>query len=227
MKTKLKHRYLLKKMSEYIVNNGIGGDCFVESGVKYGNASIVIAQALQRKGYLFDTWSNFPHFSEFDAFTKQRRSKLKKRVKGGKNTYDECSKNLKEGGVENLCVMKKGDICEKIPKFVNNNKDDLFISLIHSDSDLYEPTKVTLKELWPYLVDGGMILIHDYGTKQWPGIKKSVDEFLVNKNNVFTIFIDKNISQSFIIMRDDNSQYKDSFKKMLKEVNDKFPFEEK
>ena len=110
MKTKLKHRYLLKKMSEYIVNNGIGGDCFVESGVKYGNASIVIAQALQRKGYLFDTWSNFPHFSEFDAFTKQRRSKLKKRVKGGKNTYDECSKNLKEQQQKMFCLIRKFEL---------------------------------------------------------------------------------------------------------------------
>ena len=224
METKLKHRYLLRKMSEYIKDNDIGGDCFVESGVKYGSASIVIAKALDRKGYLFDTWTNFPHFSKIDASDPKRISKLKKRVKGGKDTYKECKKNLSDGDVKDLCDMIKGDICKTIPEFVKNNKGKLSISLIHSDSDLHDPTDVTLQKLWPFLVDGGMILVHDYGTKQWPGIKKSVDKFLSDKDNVLTSFIDKNISQSFLIMRDDNSKYKDDFKKMVKEVNDRFPF---
>ncbi len=224
METKLKHRYLLKKMSEYIKENKVGGDCFVESGVKYGSASIVIAKALGRKGYLFDTWTNFPHFSKKDASDRKRISRLNKRVKGGKDTYKECIKNLYDGDVKDLCHMIRGDICKTIPKFIKKNKEKLSISLIHSDSDLHDPTKVTLKECWPFLVDGGMILVHDYGTKQWPGIKKSVDDFLLDKKNVLTSFIDKNISQSFLIMRDDNNKYKHDFNKMVKEVNDRFPF---
>lgn len=212
-------------MSEYIKNN-IDGDCFVESGVKYGNASVVIAKELGRKGYLFDTWTNFPHFSTKDTTDPKRRARLKKRIKGGKHTYKECSKNLAKAGVEELCMMIQGDICETIPKFVKD-QEDLSISLIHSDSDLHDPTKVTLKKLWPFLVDGGMILVHDYGTKQWPGIKKSVDKFLSDKNNVLTSFIDKNISQSFLIMRDEKNRYKTDFEAIIRHVNEKFPFKKR
>ena len=226
MKTKLKHRYILVKMSEHIVDNGIGGDCFVESGVKYGNASIAIAHALKREGYLFDTWTNFPHFSEFDAFTMKRRTKLRKRVVGGRNTYNECSENLKKAGLEDSCVMKKGDICLTIPQFVENKKDNLSISLIHSDSDLHDPTEVTLRELWPYLVDGGMILIHDYQTKQWPGIEKSVDEFVSSKKGILTNQFYKNVTASFLIMKDKKNKYKDDFDAIVKHVNNEFPFKE-
>jgi len=224
MEPKHRQRYLLKKISEYIKVNNIEGDCFIESGVKYGNASIVMANALNRKGYLFDTWKNFPHFSDFDALDDKRKKKLQKRVKKGKDTYQECVDNLIEGGVKDICILKKGDICKKIPNFVKKNKDHLSISLIHSDSDLYEPTKVTLEELWPYLVDGGMILVHDYEKKQWPGIKKSVDEFLSDKKNILTSVIEENISESFLIMKDNNNQYEDDFKKLVKEVNDRFPY---
>ncbi len=225
MKTKLRHRYLLKKMSEYIKNNNIGGECFIESGVKYGNASVVICKELNKKGYLFDTWTNLPHFNDHDAFTYKRRLKLKKRVRGGKDTYKECIENLKTNGVSNLCEMIRGDICKTIPKFVNDT-ENLSISLIHSDSDLYDPTKITLTKLWPFLVDGGMILIHDYQTKQWPGIEKSVDEFVSSKKGILTNQFYKNVTASFLIMKDEKNKYKDDFDAIVKHVNNEFPFKE-
>jgi hypothetical protein len=224
METKYRHRYLLERISEYIKNNNIEGNCFVESGVKYGSASIAIAKELERKGYLFDTWCNFPHFSDYDARSLKRRIKLKKRVKGGRDTYQECSENLSKNNVENLCKMIKGDICKTIPKFVKDNKEKLSISLIHSDSDLYKPTKITLNKLWPFLVDGGMVLVHDYKTKQWPGVEKSVDEFLSDKTNILTAEFDKNVTICFLIMKDNNNKYKSDFNMIVKHVNDKFPF---
>jgi O-methyltransferase len=48
---------------------------------------------------------------------------------------------------------------------------------VHIDFDLYEPTKQAMRRLWPALVPGGVMLVHDYGCLGFPGIKIAVDEF--------------------------------------------------
>ena len=116
--------------------------------------------------------------------------------------------------------MIRGDICKTVPKFIKKHPN-LVISLIHSDSDIYSPTKTTLEEFWPFLVDGGMILIHDYKTKQWPGIEKSVDEFFKNKEVLFCSFDDR-ITCSCLVMKDDKQRFKSSFNSFIKELKDKF-----
>lgn len=46
----------------------------------------------------------------------------------------------------------------------------------HLDMDLYEPTRTALEWLWPRMVPGGIINLHDYSALQ--GVKKAVDDFL-------------------------------------------------
>lgn len=45
------------------------------------------------------------------------------------------------------------------------------------DPDLYEPTLAGLHAFWPVLVPGGVILIHDYSSAQFEGVKKAVQSF--------------------------------------------------
>lgn len=52
--------------------------------------------------------------------------------------------------------------------------DYAFLSL---DVDLYEPTRDALELFYPCMVRKGIILIHDYNSSQFPGVKKAVDEF--------------------------------------------------
>ena len=54
-------------------------------------------------------------------------------------------------------------------------------SFAHIDVDLYEPTRDSLEFFFPRLVEGGSIVVDDYGMSQFPGCKKAVDEFL-NRN---------------------------------------------
>ena len=49
---------------------------------------------------------------------------------------------------------------------------------IHIDVDLYEPTRIACEMLWPKLVDGGLMVFHDYENNAFPGMKVAVDEFL-------------------------------------------------
>lgn len=59
--------------------------------------------------------------------------------------------------------------------------DYAFISL---DADLYEPTKAGLEMFSPCMVPGGIIMIHDYNSGQFPGVKTAVDEFCADKKKV-------------------------------------------
>ena len=54
-----------------------------------------------------------------------------------------------------------------------------FLSL---DADLYEPTKEGLRLFWKCMVDNGVVMVHDYYSSQFPGVKKAVDEFCSEMN---------------------------------------------
>jgi len=52
---------------------------------------------------------------------------------------------------------------------------------------LYQPTLDSLDFFYPRLRQGGVIVVDDYGYTQFPGAKKSVDEFL--QRNECSIFL--------------------------------------
>jgi hypothetical protein len=47
----------------------------------------------------------------------------------------------------------------------------------HIDFDLYQPIKSALETLWPPLLPGGVMMVHDYGSYGFPGARQAVDEF--------------------------------------------------
>ncbi len=50
-------------------------------------------------------------------------------------------------------------------------------ALVSLDPDLYEPTREGLRYFYPRLAPGGRILIHDYTSCQFEGVKMAVDEY--------------------------------------------------
>lgn len=51
-------------------------------------------------------------------------------------------------------------------------------ALVHIDVDLYQPTIDSLRFFYPRMVDGGVIVVDDYGSTTFPGAKAAVDEFM-------------------------------------------------
>ena len=49
------------------------------------------------------------------------------------------------------------------------------IALLRLDTDWYESTYHELEHLWPRLVEGGVLIIDDYG--HWQGTRRAVDEY--------------------------------------------------
>ncbi len=63
-----------------------------------------------------------------------------------------------------------------IPERFNEAAGSRF-SFVHIDVDLYEPIRDSLRFFWPRVVDGGIVVLDDYGFTQFPGAKKAADEF--------------------------------------------------
>ena len=191
MTPKRTHRFWLEKSVSF-VKQRVPGE-FVECGVKQGSTAIIISRAMGKRGYLFDTWKGFPHYSEIDAPSDSRKKRLNRRLKG-KDTWKDCRRNLKRQGVFNDVDLIRGDICETVPKFIEEHPN-LAISFLHIDTDLHDPAKVAFDHFGKLLPIGGGIMIHDYEDKHWAGIKIAVDNFIKEQEGRFQFF--KFLSEDF------------------------------
>jgi len=124
----------------------------------------------KRKIYGFDVFGKFPEA--------QNKLDIKFLKKWKKNAGDGILKHeldilLKKKHFKNFQLIK-GEVQKTIPKFLKKN--NLKISLLHLDMDVYEPTRFVLDNLFSKIVKGGIILIDDYQTVY--GATKAIKEFL-------------------------------------------------
>lgn len=59
-----------------------------------------------------------------------------------------------------------------------NDMPNRLVSFVHIDVDLYQPTLDSLNYFWERLVEGGYIVVDDFGSSQFPGATTAVEEFL-------------------------------------------------
>ncbi len=163
----------LRLIASEINDRKLEGDV-AELGVYKGKFASEINRCFpNKKLYLFDT---FEGFNDEDIKIEKSHGNSKAKVGDFSDTNIELVKdNLPH---KEQAVFIKGYFPESI-------KEDLpsfcFVSL---DTDLYKPTYEGLKVFYPKLVKGGAIIIHDYNSSQFPGVKDAVKKFC-KENNVF------------------------------------------
>ena len=184
---KQKHRFYLRGVAKEISKTNEDG-VFIECGVKYGTSSVIMAQELQCKGYLFDTWDRRESITTEDGDEKRIRKIRKKKLIGARK---KCKKSLIKNGVYNLCELIDGDICQTLSKFFNNNSS-LNVRMAHLDTDLFLSTKIALELIWPRLTKNGAVFVHDYRSLSWTGVEKAVNQFIQIENTSFFSYSDIN-----------------------------------
>lgn len=60
------------------------------------------------------------------------------------------------------------------------------LALVSLDPDLYEPVYQGLKKFYPLLNPGGVIIVHDYSSMQFPGVRKAVRKY-AKEEEIFVI----------------------------------------
>jgi hypothetical protein len=81
-------------------------------------------------------------------------------------------------GLDRNVELVAGDILETIPAYLKAHPE-LKIALLNLDTDVYEPAKCIMENLFDRVVPGGVIMLDDYAV--WAGETNAVDEFFRDK----------------------------------------------
>lgn len=179
--------YVLCQAIKYIKNNNLEGD-FVECGTWKGGNIILFQKFnlllnLNKKIYGFDTFEGMTEPSDSDKRKNIPAKKIavilgiKKMQDWCYSSYEEVLKNISDNTIINNINLIKGKVEDTLLNEKNLPKK---ISILRLDTDWYASTKIELEVLYKRLVNGGVLIIDDYG--DWEGARKAVDEYFKNQN---------------------------------------------
>lgn len=156
----------LSAISQEIKEKGISG-AVAELGVYKGDFAKYINYFFEdRKLYLFDSFSGF-----------DKRDILVEEEEQFSNAYEGeyCNYSIKLVLDKMInrknCIVKKGFF----PK--SAEKVDVMFCFVSIDVDLFTPIIEGLNYFYDRLVKGGYIMVHDYNSTRFFGVKKAVRQF--------------------------------------------------
>lgn len=167
--------------------------CVVELGVFKGASLMTWANLMEtfcpgdrfRMVYGFDHFGGLTEFTDEDGREHDARGQGK--VQGGWKAPAEIARTLVELFNEDTLVpniarvqLVEGDVFETLPRFLEEHPG-LKISLLHLDVDLYKPTKFAFETLYPLVVQGGVVVLDEYGLVPWQGETRAVDEYFADR----------------------------------------------
>lgn len=140
-----------------------------ELGVWKGDtASFINKIFFNDEFYLFDT---FEGFNDNDIKIETTKGLSKADNKDFSDTSLEFVKAKMP--YLNKCHFVKGYFPQSTTTIDNN----LCFKFVNIDADLYQPILAGCEYFYPRLIDGGVMLIHDYFNSNYTGAKQAVDEF--------------------------------------------------
>lgn len=192
----LAHYELYKKIID------IPGDV-IELGVFKGNSLIqfstfreLFENELSRKIIGFDIFGLFPEECLIES-DKQFAEKWNDKFNSEFLSKKDLEKSLKSKKISNVELIQ-GNILETVPRYLKENPH-IRISLLHIDTDVYEPAKKSLELLFDRVVKGGVIIFDDYGTVE--GETLAIEEFLNDKDYIINKFKFSHSKPSYIIKK--------------------------
>jgi O-methyltransferase len=177
----------------YCVKRGLPGD-FAECGVWRGGSVLAMILTLQELGrddvdiHLYDTFEGMTAPSEHDTSPIEAPAR---------ETWEEAQRQpnhpwgqvfdpnlVNEDSVRETLISTgyparrlhfvKGPVEETLPEHAPES-----LALLRLDTDWYESTRHELIHLYPRLVEGGVLIIDDYG--HWEGARRAVDEYFARR----------------------------------------------
>lgn len=145
----------------------LDGD-MAEVGVYQGGSAKLISEAKGNKIlHLFDTFTGLPSLSDVDLHFGE---KFWKENEFNNTSKDKVTKYLSK--YENIKIYQG-----KFPDTSEPIKNNVF-SFVHLDVDLYQSTMDCLTFFYPRLIQGGIMMTHDFHSS---GVNKAFKEFFKSK----------------------------------------------
>lgn len=152
--------------------NGLPHGHYAEVGTWRGLSARMIMKSLPNDAelYCFDT---FEGFTETDLVTEERKTGLTVAPREFVDTSAELArKTILDGKADDPRLNIVVGDCSKTIDGVEAKK----WRFVHLDVDVYAPTYSALEKLYPNVVPGGVILMHDYFSF-YTGVKEAAGDF--------------------------------------------------
>ncbi len=174
-------------------SKGLSGT-FVETGVFTGGASAYALRAMLR----LDTVRDYYGFDSFEGMPSPSVEDGESAISWvgatpgliNRADFETCLQYLRSSGYPaDRIHLIKAWFNETLPA----TRDSInSIAILRLDGDFYESTKIALEQLYDLVVQGGVVIIDDYGT--FEGCRRAVDDFLkVRKAKPMIQYVDKGV----------------------------------
>ena len=159
----------------------VDGD-IVECGLYKGHSFAMLVMLARDEGRNRQLWG-FDSFEGWPEFSKEDNRPSKKLLNYA--SVESVNNLLRSTRIDETFTSKnvhviKGFVEDTLPHYKGGK-----IALLHIDVDIYSAYLTCLKELYPQVEKGGVILFDEYDSKsdleKWPGAKKAIDEFFGDK----------------------------------------------
>ena len=154
----------------------------IECGVWRGRTTRLLCRSLKeikqnKTFYACDSFEGFgdSSLSREDVKLFRPLSLLKKKFTLAGDVPDKLEKFFGFYDINGICL--KGFFNETLDQISPNET----FCFAHIDCDAYRPHLECLEYIYPRLSTGGCIVFDDYGSKNWPGARKAVDEYFSDK----------------------------------------------
>lgn len=159
----------------------LNGDA-VECGCWKGHSTYIIAKLLADDAFagrfhVFDSFEGgLSDFKEPDRDLRYELgpAEIERRKQSFASTEHEVARVVVEFP---FVTLYRGWIPERFAEVEDRN-----FRFVHVDVDLYQPTFDTVQFFYPRMVDGGVMVLDDYGLSQFPGAQTAVDDYLGDKS---------------------------------------------
>jgi len=160
----------------------------VECGVYKGNGSMLFYHlssiyepyALNRKIISFDSFEGFKKISDKDEknIDPNDFSDTNYEVLNSISRINDLNRPISH--IQKIEIIE-GEASKTIPKYKKEHPE-LIIALLYLDFDLYEPTKIALKELFELVPNGGIVAFDELNSKKWKGETIAFKEYFSELN---------------------------------------------
>lgn len=157
-------------------------ECGVFKGaslLRFAMLRTLLSNDRARRIIAFDTFADFPA-AGFQP-DQERRAQFVRDSGSQSISVDQLYGVLRRKGVEQNVELIAGDVRTTIPAYVAAHPE-LRIALLNLDTDLHEPAVTIMEHLFPRVVEGGIVLIDDYGV--FPGETRAVEDYLAGTGMV-------------------------------------------
>ncbi len=138
-----------------------------------------------RKAIGFDHHAGHDSFAPQDGAAKPWSERTAGRMVSSKELMDGLVQLHNDDnllpGVERVRLIE-GDITETVPAFAKDSLG-MRLSMLYFDVNLYEPTLVGLRHLYPLVLPGGIVAFNGYGAPPWQGEATAIEEFFADQPN--------------------------------------------